>query len=100
MTMPSVLNLLGLTLLVVGLLTLTMSVVFVVFGRDLFFRIQSAGMTVAPGVAVVLLAAVGTHDLEIVARAVLVLGFLVSTTVVSAHTIARLAFRRGEMEGD
>lgn len=62
---------------------------------DLYMQLHAAAKAVGFGVALLMLASVATADGAIVGKAVLVALFLLATTPVGAHAIAR-AERRTE----
>lgn len=81
-------------LVILGLLVLTISVWGVLRMPDLFRSLHAASMNTALGVGPLLVAA-GLRDGTIMARALLVFGFLLLTAPVSSHVIA-LARRHTE----
>ena len=81
-------------LVVLGLLVLTTSVWGVLRMPDLFRSLHAASTATALGVGPLLLAA-GLENGAILLRGLLVLGFMLLTSPVSAHKIAQAA-RRSE----
>lgn len=80
-------------LVLLGLVSVTVSVVGMVRLPGLLMRVQAAGQAVLVGVIIVLMAAVGTGQWPLIGRAVLVAVFLMLTAPMSAHAIARAAQR-------
>lgn len=76
--------LLGLTLATIGLYGLLRK-------PDIFHQLHPAGMITGPAVLLVLLASVGTHDPDIITSAIVVMGFVLVTSPLSSHAIARAA---------
>ncbi len=64
---------------------------------DTYLRLHAAGKMVFLGVMPLLLAsALSAGDKDVVLRVILIAFFLVVTTPVSAHMVARAAYLRGE----
>jgi monovalent cation/proton antiporter MnhG/PhaG subunit len=76
--------LLGLTLATIGLFGLLRK-------PDIFEQLHPAGLITGPAVLLVLLAAVGTGNPEIITSAILVIGFVLITSSLSSHAIAQAA---------
>ncbi len=83
-------------LVVLGLFVMTVGVYGVIRMPDTYTRLHAASKAVFLGVISLLVASVVTGDEEIILRAALIAVFLMLTTPVSAHVIARAAYRRGE----
>ncbi len=79
-----------------GLLVTTLGVVGIFRMRDVYTELHAASKAVFLGVVAFLAAALAGGDGGIAARAVLIAAFLVLTTPVGAHAIARAAYIRGE----
>lgn len=94
MTVGTLVSWLGVALLALGVAVLAVAVVGVVRMRGLWPRLHAASKASVLGTAVILLAAVGTRDGTLIARAVLVCAFLLVTSPVAAHAIAHAAYRR------
>jgi len=86
-------------LVFLGVLVMTVGVYGVVRLPDTYARLHAASKVVVLGVISLLLASTVTGDPAFIFRAVLIGAFLVLTTPVSAHAIARAAFARGEKMG-
>jgi len=80
-------------LVVSGLLVLTAAVVGMVRMGRFGVRIHAAGKAAFLGLVPLLLAAMTTGEGAMVARAGLVLAFLILTTPVAAHALARAVYR-------
>lgn len=65
---------------------------------DLYMQLHAAAKAVGFGIALLMLGSVATADSGIIGKAVLVALFLLATTPVAAHAIAR-AERRGDGGG-
>jgi multicomponent Na+:H+ antiporter subunit G len=83
-------------LVVLGLFVMTVGVYGVIRMPDTYTRLHAASKAVFLGVISLLVASLVTGDEEIILRAALIAVFLMLTTPVSAHVIARAAYRRGE----
>jgi multicomponent Na+:H+ antiporter subunit G len=87
-------------LVVVGLVVMTVGVYGLIRLPDTYARLHAASKIVSLGVVSLLLASTATGDPAFVFRVALISAFLVVTTPVSAHVVARAAYLRGErMEG-
>jgi nucleotide-binding universal stress UspA family protein/multisubunit Na+/H+ antiporter MnhG subunit len=83
----SVLVLLGLALATIGMYGLVLK-------PDIFDQLHVAGLVSGAGVILVLLAAIGTANAEILTSALLVLAFVLVTSSISTHVIAYAGQRR------
>ncbi len=83
-------------LVVLGVAVMTIGVYGVFRMPDIYTQLHAASKAVFLGVMSLLLASIATRDAAIVARATLIAAFLVLTTPVAAHAIARAAYRRDE----
>ena len=88
------LDVLGAAVLGLGLLLATIGLYGLRRMRDINHQLHPAGMVTGPAVLLVLLASVTTGSAEIVTSAVLVILFVLVTSPLSAHAIARAARRR------
>ncbi len=61
--------------------------------RDTFEQLHAAALVTGPGVILVLLAAIGTINAEIITSALLVIAFVLVTSSLSTHAIALAAWR-------
>lgn len=80
-------------LVLIGLVILTLALWGVLRMPDLFTSLHAASKAAALGLAPILIAA-GIDNRTILLRGLLVLGFLLLTTPVSSHAIARGYWRR------
>lgn len=80
-------------LVVIGLVILTLALWGVLRMPDLYTSLHAASKAAALGLAPILIAA-GIENRTILLRGLLVLGFLLLTTPVSSHAIARGYWRR------
>jgi multicomponent Na+:H+ antiporter subunit G len=83
-------------LVVLGIFVMTVGVYGIIRMPDVYTRLHAASKAVFLGVISLLLASVVTNDAEIIFRAMLIAAFLILTTPVSAHVIARAAFLKGQ----
>lgn len=83
-------------LVVLGVFVMTVGVYGVIRMPDTYTRLHAASKAVFLGVISLLVASVVTGDEKIILRAALIAAFLILTTPVSAHVIARAAYERGE----
>lgn len=81
-------------LIVLGLLIITVGVYGVMRLPDVYGQVHAASKVAFLGVSSLLAAAAVQGDGSTVARAVLIIALLAITTPVSAHVIARAAYRR------
>ena len=87
-------------LVVLGLAVMTVGVYGLIRLPDTYARLHAASKIVSFGVISLLLASTATGDPAVVFRVALISAFLLITTPVSAHVVARAAYLRGErMEG-
>jgi multicomponent Na+:H+ antiporter subunit G len=87
-------------LVVFGLAVMTIGVYGLIRLPDTYARLHAASKIVSLGVISLLLSSTATGDPAVVFRVALISAFLVVTTPVSAHVVARAAYLRGErMEG-
>ena len=89
-----VLDLVGAALIALGLLLATIGLYGLLRMPDIFHQLHPAGLVTGPAVIVILLACVATESAEIITSAVLVILFVLITSPLSAHAIARAARRR------
>ncbi len=83
-------------LVVLGVAVMTIGVYGVFRMPDVYTQLHAASKAVFLGVISLLAASVATRDASIITRATLIAVFLVLTTPVAAHAIARAAYRREE----
>lgn len=83
-------------LIVFGVFIITIGVYGIIRMPDTFTRLHAASKSVFLGVISLLLASTVTAEPEIIMRVILIAFFLLMTTPVSAHVIAKAAFQRGE----
>ncbi|MBD0329851.1 MAG: monovalent cation/H(+) antiporter subunit G [Thermoleophilia bacterium] len=83
-------------LVVLGVAVMTVGVYGVFRMPDVYTQLHAASKAVFLGVISLVVASTATRDGAIVARAALIAVFLILTTPVAAHAIARAAYRRDE----
>jgi multicomponent Na+:H+ antiporter subunit G len=77
-----------------GLLLATIGLYGLLRRPDIFHQLHAAGLVTGPASILVLLASVATRSAEIITSAVLVIVFLLITSPLAGHAIARAARRR------
>ena len=98
--MTSLLPYLADALVVLGIFVMTVGVYGAIRMPDTYTKLHSMSKAVFLGVISFCASSVVTGDPAIIYRAILISAFLVVTTPISAFTIARAAYLRGErMEG-
>lgn len=83
-------------MVVFGLALMTLAVVGAQRLPDIYLKLHAAGKAASLGVAVLALATIATGQIGMIARAALVVAFVLFTAPVAAHAIARAAANRGE----
>ncbi len=83
-------------LIVLGVFVMTIGVLGIVRMPDTYTRLHAASKIVFLGVISFLAASVATGEAEIIYRVILIGVFLILTTPVSSHVIARAAFQTEE----
>jgi multicomponent Na+:H+ antiporter subunit G len=83
-------------LVVLALVVMTIGVVGLRRMPDVYTQLHATSKAVFLGVIAILVASAASRDPAIVARAVLIGAFLLATTPVSAHVVARAAYRLRE----
>ena len=83
-------------LVVLGVIVMTLGVYGIIRLPDTYARLHAASKVVSLGVVSLLLASTVTGDPAVIFRVALIAAFLVVTTPVSAHVVARAAYLRGE----
>jgi multicomponent Na+:H+ antiporter subunit G len=83
-------------LVILGVLVMTVGVYGVLRMPDAYTKLHATSKVVFLGVISLCAASVATGQPEIIYRAILVGGFLIVTTPISAFVIARSAYLRGE----
>ena len=81
-------------LVILGIAIMTVGVYGVVWMPDVYNKLHAASKVVFLGVISLLTASAATGDPAFIYRAVLIGAFLLLTTPVSAHVIARAAYLR------
>jgi multicomponent Na+:H+ antiporter subunit G len=89
-----VLDVVGAILLLLGLTLLTVGLYGVLRQPDTYSQLHAQGPATGPGVIAVLASSVATENAAIITFAVLAIAFVVLTSPVSGHAIARAARRR------
>lgn len=92
----SALDLLGIALITLGLTVTGVTIYGVVRMKGLSVRLQAASKAAMLGTVAILAASVGTGDGNTIARAAIVILFLLLTTPVAAHAIIQAAYRRDQ----
>lgn len=90
----TLLDVLAVGLIALGLLVTGVTVYGVVRMQGLYVRLQAASKAAMLGTVAILAASIGTGDGSTIARAVIVILFLLLTTPVAAHAIVQAAYRR------
>jgi multicomponent Na+:H+ antiporter subunit G len=83
-------------LVLLGLVVTTLGVIGIFRMPDTYTQLHATSKAVFLGIIALLVASLATRDGSIAARALLIAGFLVLTTPVGAHVIARAAYRTRE----
>lgn len=83
-------------LVLLGVVVMTIGVYGLFRMPDVYTQLHAASKAVFLGVVALLVASVATREPAIVLRAALIAAFLVVTTPVAAHAVARAAFQRRE----
>ena len=89
-----VLDVVGTVLLLIGLTLMTIGVVGVLRMPNTYAQLHAQGLATGPGVIAVLASSVATENAAIITFAVLAIAFIVLTSPVAGHAIARSAHRR------
>lgn len=90
----TVLDVLSGVLLVIGLSLLTIALYGTLRMPETYSQLHAQGLATGPGVIAVLAASIATENAEIITFAILTIVFVVLTSPVSSHAIARAAYRR------
>jgi monovalent cation/proton antiporter MnhG/PhaG subunit len=94
------LDVLGAGLLGLGLLLATVGLYGLLRMPEIFDQLHAAGLVTGPAVLLILLASVTTRSVDIVTSAALVFVFVLITSPLAGHTIARAAWLRVDADGD
>jgi monovalent cation/proton antiporter MnhG/PhaG subunit len=94
-----VLDVVGAALLLLGLTLMTISLYGVLRLPDTYSQLHAQGLATGPGVIAVLASSVATENATIITFAVLAIAFVVLTSPVSGHAIARAARHRDSRRG-
>ncbi|MGH3087490.1 MAG: monovalent cation/H(+) antiporter subunit G [Rubrobacteraceae bacterium] len=81
---------------ILGLVIMTVGVYGVVRFPDVYARLHAASKAVFLGVVSILVATCLSGGADVILRAVLIGAFLLLTTPVSAHAIARAAYQKNQ----
>jgi monovalent cation/proton antiporter MnhG/PhaG subunit len=81
-------------LLFLGLALATVGLYGLLRRPDIFHQLHAAGLVTGPAVILVLLAALSTGNAEIATSAILVIAFVLITSPLSGHAVARAALHR------
>jgi multicomponent Na+:H+ antiporter subunit G len=96
--LDTLLDIVALALLGGGLTLVTIGLYGMLRLDDILHQLHAAALITGPGVVLILLAAIGSHNAEVMTSAALVLLFVLVTSPLSAHAIAQAALRRDEEE--
>ena len=88
----------GIALLVLGLTLATIGLYGLLRMPDVFDQLHAMGLITGPSIVLILLAAVATGSAEIITSAVLVVVFVLVTSPLSGHAIARAAYHTRDRE--
>ena len=94
-----VLDVVGAALLLIGLTLMTISLYGVLRMPDTYSKLHAQGLATGPGVIAVLASSVATENAAIITFAALAIAFVVLTSPVSGHAIARAAHSRDNTGG-
>lgn len=83
-------------LVLLGLVVTTLGVLGMFRMPDVYTELHAASKAVVLGVVAFLVASLAARDAAVTSRALLIAAFLILTTPVGAHVIARAAWLRGE----
>jgi multicomponent Na+:H+ antiporter subunit G len=83
-------------LVLLGLVVMTVGVVGLFRMPGIYLQLHAASKAVFLGVIAFAVAATATNDAAVISRAALIAAFLILTTPVAAHAIARAAHLTGE----
>ncbi len=83
-------------LVIFGTFIVTIGVYGIIRMPDTFTRLHAASKAVFLGVITLLVASTATGDMDIILRATITAFFLLVTTPISAHVVARAAYDRNE----
>lgn len=86
-------------LALLGLAGATIAVIGVVRSRSVYIQIHASTLAVMVGAMFILAAAVTSGEGDMIGRAILVAGFLLLTTPVSGHAVARLQYLTAGADG-
>lgn len=94
MTIEGLLAAIGVVALLGGCTLATIALYGLLLKPDLFDQLHVGGLLTGPAVILVLAAAVGTANADIITSAILVIGFVLITSSISTHAIAQAGARR------
>lgn len=94
--MDAVLSVAAVILVVLGLLVLTIAVLGIYRMPDVYMEIQATAKGAALGIVALALAALLLGDGPTIARAILIVVFLLITAPLSSHALVRAAYRNDE----
>ncbi|MGH8929360.1 MAG: monovalent cation/H(+) antiporter subunit G [Egibacteraceae bacterium] len=92
------LDAIAVALVMVGLAVTTISLYGVLRLPDLYGQLHAAGMATGFGVITILVASIATRNAAVITHAGLVVIFLLLTTPVASHAIARAVYREEASE--
>ena len=83
-------------LVVIALFTMTIGVFGLATMPDIYTKIHASSKAVFLGAVALMLASFATGQTAVISRALLIIGALIVTTPISAHTISNAAVRRND----
>lgn len=93
-----VLDVVGGALLLLGLTLMTISVYGVLRLPGIYSQLHAQSLATGPGVIAVLASSIATENVAIITAAALAIAFIVLTSPVSGHAIARAARHRDDRQ--
>ena len=88
----------GIALVVLGLTLATIGLYGLLRMPGVFDQLHAMGLVTGPSIVLILLAAVATGSAEIITSAALVVVFVLITSPLSGHAIARAAYHTRDRE--
>ena len=89
-----ILDIVAMALLFTGLTLVTIGLFGMLRLDDMLHQLHAGALVTGPGIVLILLAAIGSRNAEIMTSAGLLLLFVLVTSPLSAHAIAQAALRR------
>ncbi len=88
------LDVVAIVLVFAGLTLVTIGLYGMLRLDDILHQLHAAALITGPGIVLILLAAIGSRNAEVMTSAALVLLFVLVTSPLSAHAIAQAVLRR------